>query len=87
MVYIGKVPKCLRGGSRHRDSSKMGRKGCNAEKDPRMYVGTTPTLGLPLCLLALGAMASVQLLTGAVLTWGKDGLQCLKESNWKLIAS
>lgn len=31
----------------------MGRKGCNAEKDPRMYVGATPTLGLPLCLLAL----------------------------------
>lgn len=32
-------------------------------------------------------MASVQLLTGAVLTWGKDGLLCLKESNWRLIAS
>lgn len=52
-----------------------------------MYVGATPTLGLPRCLLAFGARASVQLLTGAVLTWGKDGLQCLKESNWKLIAS
>lgn len=87
MVYVGKVPKCLRGGSRHRDSSKMGGKGCNAEKDLRMYMGATPTLRLPLCLLALGAMASVQLLTGAMLTWGKDGLQCLKESNWKLIVS
>ena len=65
----------------------MGRKGCNAEKDPRMYVGATPTLGLPRCLMAFGARASVQLLTGAVLTWGKDGLQSLKESNWKLIAS
>lgn len=70
MVYIGKVPKCLRGGSRHRDRSKMGRKSCNAEKDPRIYVGATPTLGLPLCLLALGAMASVPL-TGAVLTWAR----------------
>lgn len=43
--------------------------------------------GCPPYLLALGAVESVQLLTGAVLTWDKDKTECLKEPNWKLIAS
>lgn len=55
MVYtrtVARVPKGWKqaGG----DSSKMGRKGCNAEKDPRMYVGATPTLGLPLVPVGFG---------------------------------
>lgn len=47
------------------------KKGCNAEKDPRCVYATS-VLGLPPYLLALGSMDSVQLLTGAVLTWDRD---------------
>lgn len=35
-------------------------------------MGVTPTLGLLLCLLDWGIIASVQLWTGTVLTWDKD---------------
>lgn len=47
------------------------RKGCNAEKDPRCVYAIL-VWSYPPYLLALGAMDSVQLLTGAVLTWDRD---------------
>lgn len=47
------------------------RKGCNAEKDPRVCM-LHQFWGCPPYLLALGSMDGMQPLTGAVLTWDRD---------------
>lgn len=71
MVYTGKVPKCPRGGNRHRDSGRIGEEGLQC-RGPQEVCGCHTALGLPLCLLAFGTIASAQIRTGAVLTWDKD---------------
>lgn len=72
MTYTGKVPKCPRGGNRHQDSSKMGEEGLQCREGPLVCVCHISFWGCPPYLLALGSMDSVQLLTGAVLTWDRD---------------